>query len=157
AAALAASPADARLVLARAELALATGEPPAPHLPRVEALVAGRPWLPGVHRVAARLHLAAGQPEPAEARLVDALRWRPGDVAARLALAELQVGQGRHLASIKTLRPLVEAQPSEPLWQALTARAWLDLGRADRAAPHLAACQGHPSCPATPAGASAPR
>lgn len=156
-AALAASPDDARLVLARAELALTTGEAPGPHLDRIEAMVAQRPWLPGVHRVAARLHLAAGQPEPAEARLVDALRWRPGDVAARLALAELQLDQGRHLAAIKTLRPLVEAQPEEPLWQALTARAWLDLGRADRAAPHLAACQGHPSCPEAPADAGPAR
>lgn len=145
--ALGRSPDDARLVLARAELAVAGGEDPGPHLPRIEALVALRPWLPRVHQVAAALHRAAGDDESAEARLLEELRWRPENVGARLELAALLASQGRHLSVVKALRPLVASQPEEPLWQALTAQAWLALGRPDRAAPHLRACAGHPRCP----------
>lgn len=72
---------------------------------------------------------------------------QPGNVAARLDLVRLYQEQGRLVDVVKALRPLVALQPEEPVWQAMTASAYLEMGRAGLAKEHLLACAGHPACP----------
>lgn len=144
---LADTPDHADLLLAGAVLALARSEGEEAWIPAVEELIARRPGAPRLHHVLASLYLRAGRADEAEAALVQELRIRPGNVAARLDLATLHREQGRLVDVVKTLRPLVALQPEERMWQAMTAQAYMDMGRADLAAEHLRACAGHPSCP----------
>lgn len=145
--ALQAAPDHADLLLARAELALAQGEPPDPWLEPVTTLASERPFMPRGLHVAASLHRAAGDLLRAEELLKDELRWRPANLLARLDLLDLYRETGRHVDAVKTLRPLLDLQPEERRWQALAAREYLAMGRDDLARPHRAACKGDPACP----------
>ncbi len=144
---LAEAPDHADLLLARSELALAAGEPPDPWVAPVSALAKARPDHPQALAVAGRLLWAAGDLERAESMLVEALAWRPANLAARLDLIDLRAEQGRWVGVVKALRPLMNLQPEEPRWQASAARAYLAMGRPDLARPHQEACAESPLCP----------
>lgn len=140
-------PDHGRMLLAGAMLALAAGEPVDAWLAPVTDLAERRPYEPRALQTAAALQRNAGAPEAAIALLRKELAWRPYNTAARLELALLFREQKRLVDVVKTIRPLLNLQPDEPRWHAMTAEAYLEMGRADRAAPHLAACAGDPLCP----------
>ncbi len=141
------APDHAELLLARAELALAAGEPVRAYVAPLSRLADERPEHPQALATAGRVLWAAGDLEGAEAALTEALRRRPANLAARLDLAALLGEQGRWVGVVKALRPLVNLEPEAPRWRAMTAAAYLTMDRPDLAAPHLAACAGHPLCP----------
>ncbi|MCP4804952.1 MAG: sulfatase-like hydrolase/transferase [Proteobacteria bacterium] len=135
------------LLMAGATLALATGALIEPWVEPVEAIARQRPNHSRVHHLLGVLYRATGQPELAEQALWTELRARPTNLAARLELAALFREQGRNVDLVKALRPLVTVQPDEPRWRAMTAQAYVDMGREDLAAEHIAVCAGHPGCP----------
>jgi len=141
------APDHAELLLARAELALARGEPLEPWVAPLMALATERPFHPRALQLAGRVLWLTGDPEQGEALLTEELRWRPANLSARLDLATLFAEQGRWVNVIKTLRPLLNLQPDEPRWQVEAARAYLAMDRPDLAEPHIEACAGHPRCP----------
>jgi len=145
--ALSIAPDHPRLVLARALLSLRDGDDLERWALELEQIAGERPYQPGLFSVAAQFRSVLGEPERAQALLRDELAWRPGNLPARLALAESYRSMGRHVDEMKALRPLVNLQPDEPRWHALTARAYLSMNRPDLAAPHLAKCAGHSDCP----------
>ncbi|HJN77693.1 MAG TPA: sulfatase-like hydrolase/transferase [Myxococcota bacterium] len=144
---LAETPDHADLLLAGAVLALATHQGEEDWIEAVEDIVARRPTQARLNHVLGSLHLRAGHPEEAEQAFEQELRMQPGNVAARLDLVRLYQEQGRLVDVVKALRPLVALQPEEPVWQAMTASAYLEMGRAGLAKEHLLACAGHPACP----------
>lgn len=141
------TPDHADLLLAGAVLALAMEQDEASWIPAIEDVVGRRPGQPRVHHVLGSLHVRAGHPEEAENAFEQELRIRPGNLEARLDLVRLFQEQGRLVDVVKTLRPLVALDPEEPTWHALTAQAYLEMGRDDLAREHIAACAGHPGCP----------
>lgn len=144
---LAEAPDHGDVVLARATLALARGEPPGPWLEPVDTLARTRPWQARVLQVSAALRRAAGDAERAEVLLEEELARRPGNGSARLELYDLHLEQGRAVDALKTIRPLLDREPDEPRWHALAARAYLAMGRDDKARPHRDRCAGLPGCP----------
>ncbi len=142
------APDHGQMLLAGAMLALAEGGPIEPWLEPVETLALQRPYEAPTLQVAAALQRAAGDPEAAIELLRQELRWRPHNTAARLELAATFREQRRLVDVLKTIRPLLAIQPDEPRWHAIAAEVYLEMGRPDDAAPHLAACAGTPGCPA---------
>lgn len=140
-------PDHGRMLMAVAALTLAEGAPVDEWLDPITDLALRRPYEPGLLQLAAALHHQMGQPEQAIAHLRQELQLRPHNTPARLELAGMFHEQNRLVDVIKTIRPLLTLQPEEPQWHAIAAQAYLEMGRADRAAPHLEACAGDPHCP----------
>jgi tetratricopeptide (TPR) repeat protein len=118
---LADAPDDARVLIARAWLGLAAGEPAARWVGPIDDLAGRRPWERGLLPLAARVHAEAGEADRAIELYREALRWQPWDLAARLALLALYREHGLRVDALKTLRPLLNLQPDEPRWRALEA------------------------------------
>jgi choline-sulfatase len=136
-----------RLHVARAAVALDRGEPVGEHGAVVLTMAQAHPDQPRVQQLAARLLVSQGDLQGAQERLETSLRWSPGDSGNRELLYALYREEGRLVDAVKVLRPMLALRPSDARWAALSAQAWLQMGRADRAAPLLLVCAGHPQCP----------
>jgi len=131
------APDQGRLLVTRALLGLAAGEPPEPWLEPVGQLARERPYEARLLQAAARLHAEAGLVEEAYELYRQELRWRPFNLAARVELFALYEEHGRLVDAVKTLRPLLAVQPDEPRWHQLAARCYQAMGREDLARQHL--------------------
>jgi len=135
--ALTATPDNGPVLVSRGLLALALGEPVEEWTEAITDLALSRPFEPGNLMTAAALQRESGQLERAQELLRAELKWRPGNVPARLELWKLYEEQNRLVDAVKVLKPLLKLDPYNPQWRLMTAQIYQKMDRPDLAAPFL--------------------